>query len=144
MEQRRARNLAKKVKGFVWVGALCFTLDYGGLIGLQALGMPVVAAAAVSYIASLLVNYALSMRFVFDGARGRAYEFCVFCGGSLVGLGLNEAIIWAGTEFFGDGFAAVSLSKVAATATVMVWNFCTRYMFLDADSPLRGENEKES
>ena len=144
MEQGRSRTLANKVKGFVWVGALCFALDYGGLIALQALGAPVVGAAAVSFIASLLVNYALSMRFVFDGSRGRAYEFCVFCGGSLVGLGLNEAIVWAGTVFFGDGLEAVSLAKVAATATVMVWNFCTRYMFLDADSPLRGENEKES
>ena len=52
---------------------------------------------------------------------------------SVIGLGLNNGCMWAGVEFLGIHYLIV---KIGATFIVMVWNFVTRKIFLDAgDAP---------
>jgi hypothetical protein len=42
---------------------------------------------------------------------------------SLVGLGLNDALVWVGVEALGAG---VTISKIATTLAVWGWNYHAR------------------
>ena len=63
----------------------------------------------------------------------RRREFAIFVVLSVIGLGINNGCMWAGVEFLGIHYLIV---KIGATFIVMVWNFVTRKIFLDAgDAP---------
>ena len=47
---------------------------------------------------------------------------------SVIGLGINQLIMWAGVEMLALHYMLV---KIGATAIVMVWNFITRKKFLE-------------
>jgi putative flippase GtrA len=125
----------EQILKFGVVGVLATLIDYGLLMLLsQLLHVDAVIAAGISFTASLVFNYLASMRYVFtrrdDISRGR--EFAVFVVLSLAGLALNQLCMWAGVALLGSGALAVTVSKVFATAVVMVWNFLSRKKWLDA------------
>ena len=60
---------------------------------------------------------------------GKRREFVIFVVLSVIGLIINNALIWAGAELLGQHYPLV---KIFATTAVMVRNFVTRKMFLDA------------
>lgn len=130
------RRLIEQFLKFGVVGVIAFGIDYGVMIALNALGVDLVLAAGISFTVSVVFNYVASMRFVFthrdDLSKRR--EFVIFVILSLVGLAINEAIIWCGAEFWaaeGNLFRTTAV-KVFATAVVMVWNFVSRKKWLDA------------
>lgn len=47
---------------------------------------------------------------------------------SVIGLGINELIMWIAVDAFGIFYM---LAKIGATAVVMVYNFITRKLFLE-------------
>ena len=59
-------------------------------------------------------------------------EFTVFLVLSLIGLVFNQIIMWIGTGILGTDSIAVTIVKAVATGVVMVWNFISRKIFLDA------------
>ena len=129
------KQLAAQFMKFGVVGVIAFAIDYGVLMLLsQALGMDPVLAAGISFTVSVVFNYLASMKYVFTHREGmsRRREFVTFVVLSVIGLGINELIIWVGTGRFGTGAFAVTAAKVVATAIVMVYNFVTRKIFLDA------------
>lgn len=132
------QHLIGQIMKFGVVGALAFLIDYGILMLLsQVLGMDPVIAAGISFCISVVFNYVASMRFVFTHKEGmsKRREFAIFIVLSVIGLGINEACMLAGTAAFGSGALAVTATKVVATAVVMVWNFVSRKLFLDAGQP---------
>ena len=118
------------------VGVIAFVIDYGLLALLtEAFGVNYLVSATISFTASVVFNYAASMRYVFTHKEGmsRRREFAIFVVLSVIGLGLNNGCMWAGVEFLGIHYLIV---KIGATFIVMVWNFVTRKIFLDAgDAP---------
>lgn len=86
----------------------------------------------VSYCVSTVFNYVASMRYVFAHREGlsRMHEFIIFVTLSVIGLGLNEAIMWLGGRLVGDEW--YMLTKVVATAPVMFWNLFSRKRWIDA------------
>ena len=129
------RRLIAQVAKFSVVGFAAFAIDYGVLMLLsQVLGMDPVVSAALSFVISVVFNYVASMRFVFrrrdDLSRGS--ELAIFVALSLVGLLLNEALMWAGVTILGKSALAVTVTKVCATGVVMIWNFLSRKRWLDA------------
>jgi hypothetical protein len=60
----------------------------------------------------------------------RTREFIIFVTLSVIGLGLNEAIMCLGGRLVGDEW--YMLAKVVATALVMFWYFFSRKRWLDA------------
>ena len=106
---------------------------YANRIGVQLLNNPVIAAA-ISFCVSLLFNYLASMRYVFkrrdDLSRSR--EFITFLLLSGIGLLINEVLMWAGVALLGNSALMVTITKVFATAVVMVWNFLSRKRWLEA------------
>lgn len=129
------RKLIEQILKFGVVGFAAFGIDYGVLMLLsQVLGVDPVIAAAISFCVSLLFNYLASMRYVFkrrdDLSRSR--EFITFLLLSGIGLLINEVLMWAGVALLGNSALMVTITKVFATAVVMVWNFLSRKRWLEA------------
>lgn len=125
-------RLIQQIAKFGVVGVVATVIDFGLLTLLTELaGWDPVVAAGVSFVVSLLFNYALSMRYVFRHREdiSRAREVALFFVLSVIGLGLNELIMALGVNGAGLNYLWV---KVAATAFVMVWNFVSRKLWLDA------------
>ena len=125
------RNLIEQILKFGVVGVIATVIDFGVMIFLtEVFGMNPVASATVSFIVSLIFNYVASMRYVFRHREGmsRQREFAIFVVLSVIGLGINDLLMWLGTSYTALDYRLV---KVFATAIVMVWNFVTRKIFLE-------------
>ena len=62
-------------------------------------------------------------------SRGR--EFVIFIVLSAVGLAINEICMAVGVAVLGTSALMVTVTKLFATAVVMVWNFFSRKKWLD-------------
>ena len=125
-------KLIAQVLKFGVVGAVAFVIDYGLMVALTELGgMNPILSAAISFTVSVIFNYVASMRYVFKHREdlSKRREFIIFVVLSVIGLGINELIMWAGVDLAGISYLIV---KVFATAVVMVWNFVSRKKWLDA------------
>ena len=125
-------RLFNQIMKFGVVGVVAFAIDYGLMVALTELaGIDYLVSATVSFMVSVTFNYLASMRYVFTHREGlsRRREFAVFVALSVAGLLINDGLMWLGTSFAGIDYR---LTKLAATAVVMVWNFVTRKKFLDA------------
>ena len=112
------------------VGVIATVIDLGVLMFLkEILHINVLVASALSFCASVIVNYILSMLFVFKGSEcGKAKEFVVFVALSIGGLLLNQLVMWLGTEILALYYLWV---KAFACVFVPVYNFITRKIFLE-------------
>ena len=129
------KGLIEQFLKFGVVGAIAFLIDYGVLMLLsQVIGMDPVISASISFVVSVVFNYVASMHYVFtrrdDISRRR--EFTVFVILSAIGLVINEIIMVIGVNVLGDSALMVTITKLVATAIVMVWNFVSRKKWLDA------------
>lgn len=147
------KNLFAQIMKFGLVGVICFGIDY--VIGLSVMkiivklgGDPLfelasMAGSALGFTVSVIINYILSFKFVFERKEDldRRKEFVAFIILSVIGLGLNQLIIWVcvgpvygSVEFLQNVLnydLAYTGAKVIATAIVMVYNFVTRKIFLE-------------
>lgn len=127
------RKLIEQIMKFGVVGVIAFVIDFGVMVFLtEVFGIDPVISATVSFIISVVFNYAASMRYVFSHREGmtRTREFVIFVVLSAIGLGINDLLIWAGTDLASFDYRLV---KIFATAVVMVWNFVTRKIFLEGE-----------
>ena len=127
------RKLIEQIMKFSVVGVIAFVIDFGVMVFLtEVFGIDPVISATVSFIISVIFNYAASMRYVFSHREGmsRTREFVIFVVLSAIGLGINDLLIWAGTDLASFDYRLV---KIFATAVVMVWNFVTRKIFLEGE-----------
>lgn len=128
------KNLIAQIMKFGVVGVIAFVIDYGAMVFLtEVFGLNPVVSATISFIVSVIFNYIASMRYVFSHKEdmSRSREFVIFIVLSVIGLIINDVLMWAGTELVSIDYRIV---KIFATAVVMVWNFITRKIFLDAGS----------
>lgn len=124
-------KLISQIVKFGVVGIVCFGIDYGMMILLTELGdLDYLFSCGVSFSVSVVVNYLLSMRFVFQSKKdgNKVKEFIVFAVLSITGLLLTEALMWTGVERIGLHYM---FAKVAVTGIVMVYNFVTKKVFLE-------------
>ncbi len=163
--QGEKQTLGQQIMRFIVVGFTSFFIDFVITMVVAKIcrktGMSATAAAGVGaffgFTISLIVNYFLSMRFVFARKEDmdRRKEFVIFAILSLIGLGINELIIllcmtminhigwchaftmWCTNivNFVMKGFTFDSMatagSKIIATGIVMVYNFLSRKKFLE-------------
>ena len=125
-------RLIEQMLKFGIVGVIAFAIDYGAMVlFVELLGMNPVLAAGISFCISVTFNYFASMRYVFTHRAdlSRQAEFAIFIVLSVIGLGINEALMWAGVDILLVSYLIV---KLFATAVVMGWNFFSRKKWLDA------------
>jgi len=115
---------------YAMASILAFLIDFSGLYLLtEFLGIHYLNAAAISFLAGMLLIYILSISWVFDHrsiARKRI-ELPVFLFIGLIGLAINQAGMYIITEVGGYYYL---VSKVAVTFIVFAWNFSARKIML--------------
>ena len=139
MKNSKLLKLFQQIIRFSLVGFLCFFIDYGLLIFLtRVFGVYYLISAAISFTVSVIVNYILSMKYVFRGKDdiSKWKELLIFVVLSIIGLLINEVIMYLFTDGMGVKYY---ISKIAATAVVMVWNFVTRKKFLEQKDETEGQ-----
>lgn len=115
---------------YFFVGGTAFVVDFGLLWALtRCCGMHYLLSAAISFAAGLTVNYALSVCWVFNDhvLRSRVAEFAAFVLIGIIGLGLNEAILWGATALMELHYL---IAKILSAAVVFFWNFLARKYLL--------------
>lgn len=125
------KKLIKQILKFGIVGGLATLIDYIVLWLLtEFVGFYYLASAAVSFSMSVIFNYICSMRYVFVPRENvdKRKEFLVFLVLSIIGLGLNQLLMWLGAGVMGVHYL---ITKLFATALVMIYNFVTRKLFLE-------------
>lgn len=144
------KKLFTQIIRFGFVGGTSFIIDYLITLGVSVIcrkaGMDVAKAAAVGglfgFVISLIYNYFMSMKFVFERRDDldRKKEFIIFTVLSVIGLGLNELILYFGVIVCEKAVPAMveehpslitTLVKMFATGVVMVYNFISRKMTLE-------------
>lgn len=142
-------KLLQQIIKFGMVGALCFVIDFAVTMGLTVVGVNHLTAAFFGFVISVVVNYLLSFKFVFQRKEqlDRRKEFVIFLVLSVIGLGINELLIYLSVDVLYEQIIlpdqnswwnriltyelAVAAGKVFATGVVMVYNFITRKIFLE-------------
>lgn len=115
---------------YVVVGGAAFVVDFGTLALLhRVVGVHYLLSAAVGFTVGLVVNYLVSVRWVFTVRRvqRRSVELSVYALVGVVGLLLNQLTIGALTA--GLGLDPL-VSKLVAGAVVLAWNFGARKLAL--------------
>ncbi len=115
---------------YAFVGGIAYCVDFGSLFFLtEFVKIHYLISAAIAFILGLLTNYALSIFWVFPKRTlaNKRTEFFIFSIIGLVGLGLNEVIIWFFTELIHFHYL---ISKIFSTVVVFFWNFIARKKIL--------------
>ena len=136
------RDRKKEILRFVITGGVCFLIEFAVLVALRdGVGLDTLIAAPIAFLVSVIVNYLMCVKWVFEGAgeQGRAQRigFLVTSG---VGLGLNELLMLLFRAVFGEdaeiitvmGFTVTMymVNKGLATVIVMIWNYVTKRWIL--------------
>ena len=138
------KNLIEQILKFGIVGFICFFIDFGITVGLANIfGVHYLISKFLGFVISAVVNYILSIKFVFTQKKemNKNKEFIGFIVLSAIGLLINEIVmfvcidvIYKNTAFLQDMINdewMVSISSVIATGIVMVYNFISRKIFFE-------------
>lgn len=115
---------------YFFVGGIAYTVDFGSLYILtDIVKVHYLISAAIAFTLGLITNYTLSIFWVFSQrtVANKRLEFVIFTVIGMVGLGLNEVIIWFFTETVHFHYL---VSKVFSTVVVFFWNFFARKKIL--------------
>lgn len=127
----KKKSLIQQIIRFGFVGGGAFAIDYGVMIFFtEVVGISYLISSAISFVVSVIFNYILSVKWVFDvsGERSQAQDLVVFMVLSIIGLGINQLIMWLAVEKL---YIFYMLAKIGATSVVMIYNFVTRKLFLE-------------
>ena len=147
----KSKQLGEVVR-FVITGGVCFLIELAALkifrdvIGLGnlvsgTLNYGTLIATAIAFLISVIVNYLLCVRWVFDGAgeQGNAQR-AGFLITSVIGFFLNLGLMWLFGKLFQEDLVLFRVfsfevkmylvSKSMATVIVMVWNYFTKRKIL--------------
>lgn len=124
------KNLINQILKFGVVGGLAFLIDYSLLYFLtEYCHIYYLISSIISFIVSLIFNYILSIKWVFDVTKKQTYkEVIIFVVLSVIGLVINQIVMYVGSDIIKIHYM---ITKLVATFIVMVWNFVTRKIFIE-------------
>lgn len=125
------KKLFEQIMKFGVVGVIATLIDWGIFaICTRVFHIHYAISNIIGFSISVVFNYWASVKWVFDVNKEKDSKrnFIIFIIFSVIGLGLNELILFICI----DKIHIMDLiSKVIATAIVMVFNFVTRKKFLE-------------
>ena len=119
-------NIFIQLFRYIFVGGTAFVVDFFFLYFFSDIcGIYYLISGVLSFIISVLVNYIMSTKWVFnqDNINNRVLEFNLFLLISTIGLVFTEILLWLFTDIFGIYYL---VSKVIAAIIVLFWNFIAR------------------
>ena len=120
----------KQILRFGIVGGIAFLIDYALLYILtEYIGIHYLISSIISFTISVIFNYILSIKWVFDVKRKQGTkEFIIFIVLSVIGLLINSLIMYIMVDILKIYYM---LSKLVSTLIVMIYNFITRKKFIE-------------
>lgn len=114
-----------KIKEFVrfgFTGMISFFVDYCVLVLLtDGFDLHYLISSGISFALSVIMNYIICFKWVFREASKQSLKsVIIFSGTSLLGLLLNQFIMWLFVEQI---FINYKLAKIISTLLVMIWNY---------------------
>jgi putative flippase GtrA len=111
------------------VAGVAFLIDFGLLL-LLAKSLSLLLANSLAFIVANVVNFILGHAWVFKKKLGnpslaRMYGAVLLV--SLVGLAINDALVWAGVHLLAIGLMG---AKLLATFITWSWNYQTRRLWI--------------
>lgn len=135
IKKMMADPLMQQILKFGAVGAFCFLIEFITLIVFrEVFKMPLEWANSLAFAISVIINYILSIIFVFetDKNANKVKEFVLFIVLSIGGCIINTLVVKYGAillePVWSKGYIIV---KPFATGIVMVYNFITRKIFIE-------------
>lgn len=127
------RNIVGQFLRYFVTGGLAFVVDFGAFaLALYCFEIHYLLANLIGLMFGNVVNYLLSLGWVFSAEKRkmekhRMLEITVFVIISLVGMGLNELLM-----FVMVGYAELDemFSKIVSAGVVLVYNFLARKFIL--------------
>ena len=110
----------------IFASNIAFAFDFGLLVVLtEAVKLHYLISNVIGFMSGTTLLYVLSIYWVFSRRtiQSRHLEYWVFIFIGAVGVGLNEALIWAFTEKVHIYYL---YSKIIAGCMVFFWNFLSR------------------
>lgn len=123
---RETDNTLVQLFRYTLVGGLAFVVDFATLFLLtEYAGVHYLLSATVGFLFGLVVNYLISVKWIFRRRRfeQRSVEFTIYGWIGIVGIGLNLAIMWLLTEQMQLHYLG---SKIVSALVVFLWNFFAR------------------
>lgn len=130
-EASKLQKLFLQFFKFAIVGALSFSIDYGlFLLFYKVFEINYLVSSSTSFAISLIINYILTLRFVFvtNTKRNHVREFTYYIGLNFIALGLNQLILFISVEQLAQ---SPLVGKIIATAVVLVYNFISRKLLIE-------------
>lgn len=128
---KKNEELFIQIFKFGIVGGIATVIDFGCIfLFKEFVHLPVLVANTLSFCISTIYNYIASVKWVFkvNEEKDSKKTFITFIIFSVIGLILNDLIMWFTTDMFNIYYM---LGKIIATCFVMVFNFITRKLFLE-------------
>ena len=126
----KTTNLFIQFFRYTLVGGLAFVVDLVLLFVLTEYAhWHYLVSATLTFLAGLLVNYILSTQWIFRSSKikNKKIEFILFGLIGVIGLGLNNVLLYFFTDLIGLYYM---LSKLITAVLVYAWNFLGRRYFL--------------
>ena len=126
----KTENTLVQLFRYTFVGGFAFVVDFGTLFLLtEIFHIHYLLSAAMAFILGLITNYFLSIKWVFSirSIENKKIEFLLFSIIGLIGLGLNELLLWIFTDLI---LIHYLLSKTITAIFVYLWNFIGRKYLL--------------
>ena len=128
---KNSKNIYEQIFKFGIVGGIATIIDWiVYYILYNFCNLDPLLANIFSFAVSVVYNYIASVKWVFNIDKNKSknrmfFEFMLF---SIIGLLLTEALLFL---FINKMAINEMISKIIATAIVMVFNFITRKIFLE-------------
>lgn len=124
--KERTDNIFLQFFRYIFVGGTAFVVDFFFLYFLSDIcGIYYLISGVLSFIISVLVNYIMSTKWVFnqENIENKLVEFNLFIIISTIGLVFTEILLYVFTDIIGLYYL---ISKIIAAIIVLFWNFIAR------------------
>lgn len=131
-------TLIKEFIRYVIVGGISFLADFGTLtlfeelIFRQQTDWQIFISTAAGFIVGLLINYILSLIFVFRAKDNKnsgksVGDFIIFTLVGVIGLAITEVLMHLGVNVLGFHYM---ITKIVTAGIVLIWNYLGRKILI--------------
>jgi putative flippase GtrA len=127
---RKTDNLIVQFFRYFGVSGICLLVDAGALFVLtEYAGINYLISTFIGYSLGLILNYILSVTWVFNTKRltNKPIEFGIFVIIGLIGMAINQGVMWLATDLIGLYFM---LSRLISAVIGHTWKFFARKYIL--------------